>query len=238
MRRRTTTVTTTTTDRGSRWRLPLGGAAIVASVVMASCTAATAPTESPVVDTTPRSSTTATVPTTTTTATVPAVDAAMALTTGLAALDDGYRFETTVTVGDSTIAQVAGLVLGDNAQLEITSGDATLTYVVTPSERWVRVENGEWELLTDEDPPARPLDELRDPTSVELVEASGATVVVDARYPASRFGGGDGEVTMRMTITDGSLAQAGYQLDGEPPAAVLTTFQPASPDAVIESPTG
>ncbi len=39
-------------------------------------------------------------------------------------------------VGDQEVGTINGVVMGDQAQLEISSGGAHLTYVITPTERW------------------------------------------------------------------------------------------------------
>jgi len=225
----TTAAATKTTDRPRRRRLPTWGAAVVASVLAASCTSAgaspatTSDVSTTVAVTTTTASTTTTVAPTTT---VP-VDGAAVLADAIAAYEAGYRFSSTATIGDKEVGAAAGIVVGTDAQLQVTSGDATVDYVITPAERWAKVADGDWKLLTDQaPPPSNPIEALADPVDLVVVQVAGDTVLLDATYPADRFGGGDGTLIVRLTIANGLLTDAGYALAGDQTTEVHTSFSP------------
>ncbi len=231
--------TTTRTDGSSvAGRLPRWGAALAASaVILAACTGTPAsPTTSLEGAGAPPTTPTPTTTTTTTTTTTVPIDAAALLADALAAYADGYRFSSHATVGDATAGDVTGIVLGDTVQMAVTSGGATVTYVITPEIRWVRVENGTWEELAENPPVAAPLAPLARPTSLVVTAVDGGEVTLAATYDAAAFGLPPGPLTMTLSFGDGRLTAASYTTGGDPAGAVVTRFSPLEAGVSITVP--
>src|SRR5680860_1306096 len=116
------------TSRPSEWRLPTWGAAILALLV-ASCTTSPSPTVSTALR--PTTSTTVTTVTTAASTTTVPINAAVLLESALATYADGYRFSSVAIVNGAEVGSVEGIVIGDQSQVDIHSGDATVTYPVS-----------------------------------------------------------------------------------------------------------
>lgn len=218
------------TDRPFSRRLPIWGAAV--ALVAAGCTSATAPTAPPDA---PSSTTTTAAAAPATTAV--AVDAPLLLESALASYAEGYRFSSVATVNGAEAGTVSGVVIGDESQMDVRSGNATVTYLTTPTEQWVRVEGGSWDLYSDTLPSTAPLTAFTDPSNLRIVDASDTQVVMTGIYPAAQFGGSDGNLELTMTFRDGLLVEASYQQDGDVPAEVRTSFSPLQTADEIEVPT-
>ncbi len=184
------------------------------------------------------SSPAATTDETTTTTTQVAIDPVALLDTALATYADGYRFSSVAIVDGSAAGSTEGLVIGDESEVVIRSGDAAVSYLITPEGRWVRTDTGPWELLTEEVPATDPLADFADPANLRVIRADGDVVVVVGSYPAARFGGTGDSVDLTMTFRNGLLVEASYERTGEVTAQVTTTFAPLEPTDVISDPTG
>ena len=136
------------------------------------------------------------------------------LDAALTALQAGYTFDTTVSVGDKVAAKVQGRRFGNASELVIVSGGASVTYRILPSGSWAKQEGAAWVKADTTAKPTDPLAPLLAPQSVEAMpDATGGTQL-KATYPAGAFGlsgtdpiivtvtiGSDGTVTAKYTTT-------------------------------------
>ncbi|MBI5156377.1 MAG: hypothetical protein HZA58_00035 [Acidimicrobiia bacterium] len=228
-------------QRGSWWRSPLVGTAIVVSALLVTgCGDDTARTATSVTTEPLTSSTSSgtTSPTGDTTATsTPAADPT--LSEALAAVGARYRFTAVVDVGGVVTTQVDGTVYDGSGHYLVTSGGTTVEYIIGPSGQWARQAEGAWTVLSGPAPVADPLTPLAHPTRIEVVSSDAGRVVLDATYPASALGFvGSDEVVVTILIADGALAELRYQMPiGEDLATVLTTIDITSEVTPITAPT-
>ncbi len=243
MTRTTKTMTTKTTDSSSRSvRLSPRRAALIAVasfvlLVAAGCS----PSGDTATDTTPTNSPPASVTSTTPDsgdATTPDsgkaandIDPGELLSQALALYEDGYQFGAVAEVAGSEAAKIAGVVIGQSAQMDVTSGDATISYIITPDGSWIQTEGGEWQEVEASGPIERPLANMASPTSITIVSAGDRGIAAIAAYDGAAFNS-DEAIKMNLTFLNGLLVKASYETAN---ASVSTTFSPLD-GATIENP--
>jgi len=126
---------------------------------------------------------------------------------------------------------ISGVVIGQSAQMTITSGDATVSYVITPDGSWIQTEGGEWLEVDSAGAIERPLEDLGSPTSVTIVSTNDAGVTAVAVYDGAAFRS-EAAIEMNLLFQDGRLVSASYTTNE---ASVSTTFSPVD-GASIETP--
>lgn len=159
------------------------------------------------------------------------IDANTLLQGALDRYKDGYRFEATASVGDAEAVTITGLIIGASAEMAVTSGDGTATYVITPERSWIRVDDGEWHVVDARGPMDSPLDDLASPKTLTVIESSDDRVALLAVYDGAGFDSED-TVDLRLMFVDGFLALASYTTAD---ASVSTTFSPLN-GATIKEP--
>ncbi len=129
------------------------------------------------------------------------------LTRALTALKGGYTFETTLTVAGKDAAHVAGRWFGNNSELSITSGGATVTYRILPPTAWIEDDTGVWAEADASSAPTDPLTVLLAPIDVAAGSGSAGVDTLVATYPAKAFGlAGPDALSVTISIApDGSI---------------------------------
>ncbi len=235
MTKTTKTMTKTTTDSSSRSvRLSFRRAALIAATAFVLLAAAGC---SPSGDTAPETTTTGSPPgsvASTTPDSSPSVgdiNASELLSAALTRYEDGYQFGAVAEVEGSEAAKIAGVVIGQSAQMNVTSGDATISYIITPEASWIQTEGGEWQEVEASGPIERPLENMASPTSITIVSVSDGAIAAIAAYDGATFNS-DEAIDMSLTFMNGLLVKASYETAI---ASVSTTFSPLD-GATIESP--
>ena len=229
------TKTTTESSQG-RMRLSMRRAAFVATTAFVLLVAAgCSPSTDEAVDTTVTTvATSQDESTTTTTSTVnpgDGIDVRALLAEALSRYEDGYAFDAVAEIEGSQAATVTGVVIGRKAEMMITSGGATVTYIITPDQSWIQTEGGEWQEDDSADTIERPLDNLASPTSIKIVAADDNGITAVAAYDGAAFDT-DGAIDMNLVFVDGLLVRASYTTD----VATVTTNFAALGDQVIVVP--
>ncbi len=187
------------------------------------------------VDTTVTTSQGETATTATTTSTVnpsgDGIDVQALLAEALSRYEDGYAFDAVAEIEGSQAATVTGVVIGRKAEMTITSGGATVTYIITPDQSWIQTEGGEWQEDDSADAIERPLDDLASPTSIKIVAADDNGITAVAAYDGAAFDT-EGALDMNLVFVDGLLVRASYSTD----VATVTTNFAALGDQVIVVP--
>jgi hypothetical protein len=217
-----------------RVRLLLGGAALAAlGLVSSACSdeaSNAASTEGAAVSTTTSSlaagtTTPATAPATTVVATV---DPTALLQQGVATLGTTYHFRSSVVVNGAETLLAEGDRVGDGSRLDLTSGGATVGYVITPAGSWAQPEGGDWELLDVPPATADPILALGAPSAIGVLSDDGTTVRLRVTVSAATLGvGTEGTADVEVVITAGVISEVDYSTatpDGV--ASVATIFGP------------
>lgn len=159
------------------------------------------------------------------------VDAGALLSSALALYGDGYQFISVAEVQGSEAAEITGVIVGQSAQMTVSSGDATVSYIITPAGSWIQTEGGEWQQVDSVRTIERPLGDLVAPTSITIVSSDDEGTKALAVYSGAAFNSAD-TIEMALRFVDGRLVSASYKTDE---ASVTTTFSPLD-GAVIEAP--
>jgi len=155
------------------------------------------------------------------------VDPAAALNGALDALGTTYHFTTTASVDGATLVVADGDRVGDGTRLEISQGDASVSYVILPAGTWVKPGDGEWEQV-ETTATSDPIDALRTPKSVS-VPPDGAGDVLVVSVPGVALGiPGDDLVDVQVTLSGNAIVSLGYvtTIDGRS-AEVRAVLGPA-----------
>jgi len=159
------------------------------------------------------------------------IDPGELLSNALALYENGYQFGAVAEVEGSEAAKVAGVVIGQSAQMDVTSGNATISYIITPDGSWIQTEGGDWQEVESSGPIERPLANMASPTSITIVSASDGGIAAIAAYDGAAFNS-DEAIEMNLTFLNGLLVKASYETAN---ASVSTTFTPLD-GATIENP--
>jgi hypothetical protein len=137
--------------------------------------------------------------------------AAEQLDAALTALEPGYTFDTTISVGDKIAAGVQGRRFGNASELVILSGGASVTYRILPSGSWLKEEGKAWVKADTSAQPTDPLAPLLAAQRVEAMpDATGGTQF-KATYPAGAFGlSGKDPVSVTVTLGSDGMVTAKY----------------------------
>ncbi len=157
------------------------------------------------------------------------IDVRALLSEALARYEDGYEFDAVAEVDGAEAANVSGVVIGDKAQMTITSGDATVTYIITPDQSWIQSEGGEWQEDESGEALERPLDDLASPNSITIVSADDGGISAVGIYDGAAFES-DGPVELNLRFVDGFLVKASYTTEL---ASVTTTFAPLGDQVIV-----
>ncbi len=217
------------TPSTTRW-LRFGGATV--ALVLAACGGAGSSAPSP-------SATPGAAPTTIAVAPGPeATQPAPTLEEAIAGMSGGYRFDTTVTVGEEVTTTMTGRVIEDASAFTVAAGGAEIDYVITAAGQWVR-ENDEWVLLAEAAPLVSPLEPLLEPIASEVVERQGRRTVLELTYPAAALQlPGGGEVTVVAELSETRLVALQFTATVEGEALVTRTeFMPLGDADPITAPT-
>ncbi len=231
------TAMTTSAPRDSWWR-PLG-AAIVLSLLVAACSSATdeAPTSSTIAPAPPGVTTTTTAAPAPPAAVEDAPDPATVLFEALAAYADGYEFTGTATVNDQEASVVSGRWIGGASQLLIRSGSGEVEYLITAEGQWARLPDGNWEPLEGTPPTDNPLAVLSAPDSLEIVSSDANTVRLRGVFAAETLGLTGVPIEVQLVVTNGTLVEASYTVDGDGAIGTsVTTFSKPSDTTPITVP--
>jgi len=193
----------------------------------------TSPTTSVPTTTTGDESTTS-APVTSTTAAP--IDAASALSDALVATGDNYRFVSTITVDETVVTTIVGVVDGSSVQADITTGETTLSYIRTGEGEWTRETDDDWVQLEGAPPVEQPLTPLNGPQEVELVEDNGESLFVTGRL--GEAAGSAAGVGFSATIAEGLVTEIAYQAEtGGQTATVTTQLSDIGSAGSVEAPT-
>lgn len=212
-----------------RW-LPLVGAIVAMAIVVAGCG-----------DDTPAATTVA--PTATTATTDGAGASTVApkddlLDAALANVGTRYAFTATVTLDGAEATRIEGTVYDGVGAYVVTSGGASVEYVVSDQGQWAREAGGDWAVLSGAAPLVDPLDPLTRPLRTRVLDTNGANALVEATYDGATLGfSAGGEVDVTITITDQAVTSISYDAPvGDGIAIVVTTFDGTADVAPIQVP--
>lgn len=164
------------------------------------------------------------------------VDAAAALEQALAATGENYRFVSTVTIDETVVTTIEGVVDGPSVQADITTGETTVSYVRTADGEWTRETDGDWVQLEGAPPVEPPLAPLSGPQDVTLVEDNGQTLFVTGRL-GDTAGAATG-VRFSASIDGGLVSEIAYQAEtGGQTATVTTTLSDIGEAGSVDAPT-
>lgn len=230
-------------SRSLRVRLLLGGAALAALVLVSS--ACSDEDANVAADNAAADASTTTVAVLDTGSTAPpstivtTVDPAALLQQALATLGTTYHFRSSVVVNGTETLVAEGDRVGDGSRLSLTSGGATVGYLITPAGSWAQPEDGDWEQLDVEPATADPILALSAPSAVGVVSDDGTTVRLRVTVPAASLGvGAEGTADVDVVITNGAITEVDYTTTtASGVASVATTFGPVA-DATPVAPPG
>lgn len=150
------------------------------------------------------------------------------LTAALDRYSLGYRFEALATVGDEQAAVIDGFVIGQSTQMLVTSGEGSVTYIITPDAAWIRVDGGEWDLVDSSGPIDPPLEALSKPDSITITSVDDGNVEAIGMYRGADFDSDD-PVNLSLKFENGFLVSASYTTGN---AIVITTFSPLAGETI------
>ncbi len=155
-------------------------------------------------------------------------------------LEPGYRFDTTVSIGDAVATTVTGRVHHGSSELRVTAAGTTVDYLAVPPRAWARKKGGTWQELDTAVPAANPLDALRSPASIDVQADGDAGLRVVAAYPAAALGvPGSGPLQVTLLIApDGTVSATYTASTSAGNATSRTTFRADPGGAPITAPAG
>jgi len=161
----------------------------------------------------PTTTTTAVVVATTTTGGQGADSASRDLAAAIAATGDTYAFTSIVTAAGVEITSVEGVQYQGAGSYLVTTGGATVEYIVAPEGRWFRQPLGEWVPLQEPAPVRAPLAVFEAPALVEEISDEGGVTVFAATFDGVALGFAAGDITVTFQVRDGLLAQIEYAVE-------------------------
>jgi len=153
--------------------------------------------------------------------------ASSGLSEAIAATGDTYAFTSVVTTGDVEITTVEGVQFQGTGSYIVTTGGATIEYIVATEGRWFRQPLGEWIPLQEPAPVRAPLAVFSAPASVERTSDDAGVTVYEATFDGASIGFTAGDVTVTFRVRDGVLAQIEYTValgDAQGQATVVTSI--------------
>ncbi len=164
--------------------------------------------------------------------------AASRLGAALTRLAPGYRFDTTVRVGDVVATTVTGRVRDGASEVEATAGGTTEAYLSVPPRAWARRSGGAWEALDTGAPASNHLEALWSPEAIEVAGDDGTILRLVATYPAAALGiTGTDPVSVTLLIAgNGTLTATFTAATSGGEATSETTFRPDPDGAPIVAP--
>jgi hypothetical protein len=155
-------------------------------------------------------------------ATTQSVDVDAVFIEALGATSANYAFQSVVSVGDTEVTTIQGVVDGESVAADISAGSSSVSYIRTPEGEWVTGPDEEWSVLEGEAPAGAPLVGLSDATDLVLESVDGASQVVLATLgPAAGPAAG---ARVSIAIIDGLIAEITYQAPwGADTASVVTS---------------
>lgn len=163
----------------------------------------------------------------------PTPTAADVLAAALRTTAAGYHFTTTVRVGDEVALSAEGDHLAGGTRMTVTSGDASIEYVIAEGQAWV-AQDGEWSEL-DEPTVTDPLAALGTPASVRDLPDGGR---LEATYPGSALGLESADpVPVVFELADGRIATITYRTEsGGTEATVVAVLGPPASETPVTIP--
>ena len=216
---------------------PLHAGGLAAAVVLAGLLAACGgPTTRPATPAAPSRAPTA--PATPAVLPSAAASAASRLGAALTRLAPGYRFETTVRIGDVVATTIAGRVRDGASEVEATAGGTTEAYLSVPPRAWTRRSGGAWEAVDTGAPASNHLEALWSPEAIEVEGDDGTILRLIATYPAAALGlTGSDPVSVTLLIAgNGTLTATFTAATSGGEATSETTFRPDPDGAPIVAP--
>jgi hypothetical protein len=116
------------------------------------------------------------------------VDAAALLAAGYAALQSGYHFTSTVSIGGTVSVVAEGDRIGDSSRLKLTNNGATVSYVITPAGSFTSTGGEAWDQLDTPPASADPISALATPKAVSVTGTDGGTTTLAVVVPAAALG--------------------------------------------------
>ncbi len=218
-----------------RPRQPAGAAVLLlAALLLAACSPATAPSGSRLAPGSPGLD----APSSTPAAASSAASPSGRLAAALAAMDGGYTYTATVTVGASAVSTARGRSVGGSSEFVLTSNGASVTYRAIPPRAWVEQPGGAWVAVSGKVPAGSPIAALAGPTGIAVVADDAKGLALDASYPPAALGlGGSKPVTVRLLVApDGTVTAIYRTAVGTDAASSTSVFTPASGLAPITAP--
>ncbi len=163
------------------------------------------------------------------------VDVAAVFQEALAASSVNYRFESVVSVGDTQVTTIQGVVDGESVAAEIAAGSSAVSYIRTPEGEWVTGPDEEWSVLEGEAPVGPPLIGLSDATELTL-DATGenSRTVLATLGPAAGPAAG---ARVSILIVGGLINQISYQAPwGADTASVVTSVSDVGAAGAVSPP--
>ena len=139
----------------------------------------------------------------------------------LDATKTNYRFVSTVSVAESPVTTISGVVDAGAVSATIASGTGEVSYVKTGDGEWITDADGNWVVLEGEAPVNPPLDYLADSESLEVVSNDSSGLVLSGVLGPSA--GTIAGVPFQVTILDGLLSTITYEGITGGEVAVVTT---------------
>ncbi len=212
-------------------------AALAAVVVLiAACSPASSPNTTSPAALSPGS------PSSSTTASSPAASATSSpedrLAAAFAAMDGGYTYTATVTVGTTAVSTAKGRSVGGKSEFELTANGSSVTYRAIPPKAWVKQAGKAWVAVSGKVPAGSPIAALQSPTSMSVVSDDANGLTVDATFPPAALGlTGTDPTPVRLVVAPDGTVTAMYQTTvGSDAAASTSVFTPKSGLSPIAAP--
>jgi hypothetical protein len=180
-------------------------------------------------------STSVATPTTVAGTTTAPIDVHAIFEQALASTSANYRFQSEVSVGDTPVTTIQGVVDGESVAADVTAGTSQISYIRTPNGEWVTGPDEEWSVLEGEAPVGPPLNGLSDVTGLEQESTEGNSRVLLATLGPAAGPAAGARVT--MVLVGGLISEIRYQApSGSDTATVITTVTDVGTAGTVAAP--
>ena len=181
------------------------------------------------------STSTSPAPSTSAAATTQPIDVHAVFQQALGLTSANYRFQSVVSIGDTQVTTIHGVVDGESVAATVAAGTSEVSYIRTPEGEWVTGPDEEWSVLEGEAPVGAPLIGLSDVTGLALESAAGNSRVLLATLGPAAGPAAGARVT--ITLVGGMIAEIRYQApSGSDTATVVTLVTEVGSTGTVAAP--
>ncbi len=146
-----------------------------------------------------------------------------------------YRFQSVVSVNDTQVTTIQGVVDGESVAATVAAGTSEVSYIRTPDGEWVTGPDEEWSVLEGEAPVGAPLVGLSDVTGLALESTEGNSRVLLATLGPAAGPAAGAKVT--ITLVGGMISEIRYQAaSGSDTATVVTLVTDVGSAGTVTAP--